>query len=212
MIILILNFRSWKYKCSGGDFDDVIEWRHWWPFFSICWYIHIYSCASFAIVNDTRLKYLVVGSHSEVTVLVSSFRHSFVASQLQNKVQGNFARLQLHLMVLQGPSPLQLHLINFMTLCGAKGVPSGTVVGRSVLEDSSRIYPYSWGSRLGGSSEVQCFQIFVWRWARLTFSTNASVDGGSVWILGAVAAPFPNLVVHSLYLMADIVFSLTLLL
>lgn len=126
-------------------------------------------------------------------------------SQLQNKVQGNFERLHLHLMVLHGPSPLQLHLINFTTLSGANGMPSGTVVGRRVLEDSSRIYPYSWGSRLGGSSDVACFQIAVCRWARLTFSTNASVDGGSVWILGAVAAPFPNLVVQSLYLIIIII-------
>ena len=66
---------------------------------------------------------------------MSSFRHSFVAPQLQNKVQGNLEWLKLHLMVLHGPSPLQLHLINFMTLSGANGMPSGTVVGRRVLED-----------------------------------------------------------------------------
>ena len=45
-----------------------------------------------------------------------------------------------------------------------------------------------------------------------TFSMNASVDGGSVSILGAAAAPFPNLVIQILYLMLDIDFSLTLLL
>ena len=89
--------------------------------------------------------------------MVSLFKHLLAALHLQNRVQGNFERLQLHLMVLQGLAPSQLHLINVIMSSGANVMPSATVVGSNVLDDSSLTKPYSRGSIGGGSNGVAAF-------------------------------------------------------
>ena len=95
------------------------------------------------------------------TVLVSSFRHSSQALHLQNRVNGNLLRLQLHLMFLHAEMPSQLHLIKVMISSGANVTPSGRVVGSNVLEGSCLTYPYSTGSKAGGSRDSAAFQVPV---------------------------------------------------
>jgi hypothetical protein len=102
-----------------------------------------------------------VASLGVTTVLVSSFRHSSPASHLQNKVHGNLLRLQPHLMFLHAEAPSQLHLIRDIISSGANVTPSGTVVGSNDLEGSCLTYPYSTGSRVGGSRVSAAFQIPV---------------------------------------------------
>lgn len=139
------------------------------------------------------------------TVLVSSFRQSSPGLHLQNRVHGNLLWLQLHLMFLHAEAPSQLHLIRVMVSSGANVTPSGTVVGSNVLEDSCLTYPCSTGSRAGQRRDSAAYQVPVWRWDLFTFSTKASVVGGSACILGAEVAVLPNFVVKILYLISDIV-------
>ena len=46
------------------------------------------------------------------------------------------------------------------------------------------------GSKSGGSNNTAAFQMHVSRWARFTFSVNASLVGGSDWSGGAELASF----------------------
>lgn len=78
---------------------------------------------------------------------------------------------------------------------------AGTVTGISDLVSSFLMHPNSVASMVGGFDCNAPFQMDVCKWARFTFSEKASVVGGSVARLGALAAPgLPVLPVHTLIL------------
>ena len=49
------------------------------------------------------------------------------------------------------------------------------------------------GSKEGGSGNTAAFQVHAWRWALITFSVTASLEGGSEWIGGADPTVYPQL-------------------
>ena len=48
------------------------------------------------------------------------------------------------------------------------------------------------GSKEGGSGNTAAFQVHAWRWALITFSLTASLEGGSEWIGGADSYCIPT--------------------
>ena len=60
------------------------------------------------------------------------------------------------------------------------------------------------GSKEGGSGNTAAFQVHAWRWALITFSVTASLEGGSEWIGGADPTVYPHLAAQNLYLISDI--------
>lgn len=96
------------------------------------------------------------------------------AWQVQNNVQGSLEAEQLHLAVEQELLDAQPQLISSRTSGGAILISEGTVTGRSDLDASSRVQPYSVGSSRGGSGSLADFQMAVWMCALRTFCSNAS--------------------------------------
>ena len=60
------------------------------------------------------------------------------------------------------------------------------------------------GSKESGSGNTAVFQMHAWRWALITFSVRASLEGGSEWIGGADPTVYPHLAAQNLYLISDI--------
>jgi len=74
--------------------------------------------------------------------------------------------------------------MSFRTESGARFTVSVIVVGARNPLTSSFIHPYFSTSNSGGSSSFADCQVDAWRWSRFTFSTKASVVGGSERNLG----------------------------
>ena len=58
--------------------------------------------------------------------------------------------------------------------------------------------------QVGGSGNTAAFQVHAWRWAVITFSVTASLEGGSEWIGGADPTVYPHFAAQNLYLISDI--------
>ncbi len=72
--------------------------------------------------------------------------------KLQNRLHPSPWALQLHLLLEHGLSLKQLHLISLSRSAGARGVPWGTLVGKSIVLPSGWYQPWSVGCRTGGVS------------------------------------------------------------
>ena len=117
------------------------------------------------------------------TIQFSDNSHLFLQSssplQWQNRVHRSPLALQLHLLLEHGLLLQQPHLISLSRSAGARGVPWGTIVGRSIALPSGWYQPCSVGFRVGGSLVRQSRQIATAMWARRTFSLKAASVGGS---------------------------------
>jgi len=125
--------------------------------------------------------------------------------QAQNTVHERFALLQPHLDELQGVPLWHPHLMGFRTESGARFTASVIVVGTSDLLTSSFFYLYFSTSNSGWSSSFADRQIDAWWWARFTFSTEASVAGGSEHSVGVDTCSLPVLAAHAVNRAFDIV-------
>lgn len=101
-------------------------------------------------------------------------------------MRGRFTLVQPHLAVVQGLSLWQEHCVTLRILSGAGYTLSGTVVGRRLLELSTK-YPCLLRSRRIGCESIACLQTRICRWAPFTFSRKYSVVGGSDWSFDMIA-------------------------
>jgi len=125
--------------------------------------------------------------------------------QAQNTVRERFALLQPHLDKLQGVPLWHPHLMSFRTESVARFTASVIAVGTSDQLTSPFFYLYFSTSNSGGSSYFADRQIVAWWWARFTFSTKASVVGGSEHSVGVDTCSLPVLAAHAVNRAFDIV-------
>ena len=145
------------------------------------------------------LYYALYQSESSSSALfVALFQQSSSPQHAQNTVHTIPAPRQPHLFVLHGSSPRHPHLISLSSSCGTSATSGGTSVADRDPVPSSLVQPKSVGFNAGGIGSIAVFQIVTCRCARATFSLNASVVGGNVCSLGALAVLRLTFVVHIL--------------